>query len=107
LRTEFNTKKYIDALRKKSNDYFHTFITHTSLTGGILLLNPGEEDTQLPHDDDELYYVIYGDGFIKINKKDFPVSEGMVYFVPKQTPHNFFGNTKELAVLYFFGGPDN
>jgi hypothetical protein len=35
------------------------------------------------------------------------VSEGKVYFVAKDIEHYFFGNTKELAVLYFFGGPDS
>jgi len=71
------------------------------------VLQPGEEDTQTPHDSDEVYYVVKGDGFLKINKKDYPISEGKMYFVQKDVAHYFFGNTKELIVLYFFGGPDS
>ena len=29
------------------------------------------------------------------------------YFVAKDIPHHFYGNTKNLSVLYFFGGPDS
>jgi len=30
-----------------------------------------------------------------------------VFFVQKDIEHYFFGNKKELIVLYFFGGPDS
>lgn len=106
MNLEFNTNEYIEKL-KKSNDYFHTFINRQTLAAGVLVLQPGEEDTQTPHDSDEVYYVIKGDGYLKINKKDYAVSEGKVFFVQKNIPHNFFGNKKELTVLYFFGGPDS
>ncbi len=106
MNLEFNTNEYIEKL-KKSNDYFHTFINRQTLAAGVLVLQPGEEDTQTPHDSDEVYYVIKGDGYLKINKKDYAVSEGKMFFVQKNIPHNFFGNKKELAVLYFFGGPDS
>jgi len=44
---------------------------------------------------------------LRINKKDYSVSDGKVFFVAKNIAHHFFGNSKELAVLYFFGGPDS
>jgi mannose-6-phosphate isomerase-like protein (cupin superfamily) len=72
-----------------------------------LVLRPGEEDTQTPHDSDEVYYVVRGDGFLKIRNTDYPVSEGMAYFVQKEIPHRFFGNKEELVVVYFFSGPDS
>ena len=106
MKIEFDTNEYIKEL-KKSENYFHTFINRESLAAGILYLEPGEEDTQTPHESDEIYYVIEGDGFLRINKKDYPVSEGKVFFVAKDVEHFFFGNSKKLVVLYFFGGPDN
>ncbi len=106
MKLNFDTKKYIDEIRKNDN-YFHTFINRETLAAGVLVLQPGEEDTQTPHDSDEVYYVVKGDGFLKINKKDYPISEGKMYFVQKDVAHYFFGNTKELIVLYFFGGPDS
>ena len=107
MKLEFNTDDYVKEIKKNSSEYFHTFINRETLAAGILLLQPGEEDTQAPHDSDELYYVIRGNGYLRINKKDYPVSEGKVFFVAKNVEHYFFGNSKELAVLYFFGGPDS
>lgn len=106
MKIEFDIKKYIDDIRK-SDGYFHTFIDKQNLAAGVLVLEPNEEDTQEPHDSDELYYVIYGDGFLKINGKDYEVSESKAYYVQKNVPHKFFGNTKELIVLYFFSGSDS
>ena len=71
-----------------------------------MVLQPGEEDTQEPHQSDEVYFILQGDGFLKINKKDFPISKNKMYFVGKNIEHYFHGNSKELVVLYFFGGPD-
>ena len=78
-----------------------------NLAAGILVLKPGEEDTQTPHDSDEVYYILKGNGYLKIKNKDYKISEGKVFFVRKDLEHYFFGNTKELVVLYFFGGQDS
>jgi len=105
MKLEFDINNSIKKI-KKSNMYFHTFINKSSLAAGVLVLKPGEEDTQVPHDSDEVYYIISGDGFLKINKKDYKVSKDKVFFVSKDVEHYFHGNKKELKVLYFFGGPD-
>ena len=107
MKLEFDTNQYIKEIKNKDEEYFHTFINKQSLAAGILFLKPGEEDTQEPHDDDEIYYIISGDGYLKINNKDYQVSEGKVFFVAKNVKHYFFGNSKNLTVLYFFGGPDS
>lgn len=106
MKLDFNTNKYIDDIRS-SGDYFHTFINRRNIAAGILVLQPGQDDTQTPHDSDEVYYVVRGDGFLRINDKDYAVSEGMAYFVQKDIPHRFFGNTCELVAVYFFSGPDS
>ena len=106
MKIEFDVTKYIDEIRN-SDGYFHTFINKQNIAAGVLVLEPNEEDTQEPHDSDELYYVISGDGFLKINNKDYDISEGTAYYVQKNIPHKFFGNKKELIVLYFFSGPDS
>jgi mannose-6-phosphate isomerase-like protein (cupin superfamily) len=105
LKIEFDLTTYLEKI--KNNDfYFQTFINKSSLALGVLVLQPGEEDTQEPHDCDEVYYVISGDGFLKIKNKDYQVSKDKVFFVAKNIEHYFHGNKKELKVLYFFGGPD-
>ena len=92
---------------KNNNTYFHTFINKNSLAAGILVLKPGNEDTQTPHDSDEVYYVISGDGFLKIKDKDYKIAKDKLFFVAKDVKHHFYGNTQELKVLYFFGGSDS
>jgi len=106
LKIEFDTKEYVKNIAK-SKSYFHTFINRENIAAGVLRLLPGEEDTQAPHDSDEVYYVVRGDGFLTVGKKDYSVSEGMSYFVAKNVEHRFHGNTQELVVVYFFSGPDS
>lgn len=105
MKIDYDTNKYVQKIAK-SNTYFHTFINKENLAAGILRLVPGEEDTQEPHESDEIYYIVKGDGFLFVGEKNYAVSEGMAYYVGKNTRHYFHGNTKELVVLYFFGGPD-
>jgi len=105
MKLDFDINNSIKKI-KKSSTYFHTFINKSSLAAGVLVLKPGEEDTQEPHDTDEVYYVISGDGFLKIKDKDYKVSKDKVFFVAKDVEHYFHGNKKELKVLYFFGGSD-
>ncbi|MEO2200536.1 MAG: cupin domain-containing protein [Nitrosopumilus sp.] len=106
MKLEFNLKDYLDKI-KKSDSYFHTFINKDSLATGILVLAPGEEDTQEPHESDEVYFIISGNGFLKIKNKDYEISKDKLFFVGKDVPHYFHSNTKELKVLYFFGGSDS
>ncbi len=106
MKLDYDVSKYIEKI-KKSNEYFHTFINLESLAAGVLVLEPGEEDTQVPHESDEVYFILKGNGFLKIKDKDYPVTPNKMYFVAKEVEHFFHGNTKELVVLYFFGGPDN
>jgi len=106
LKLEYDLDTYLEKI-KNNNSYFQTFINKDSLAAGVLVLKPGEEDTQTPHDSDEVYYVISGNGFLKIKDKDYKVSKDKLFFVAKDVEHCFHGNTKELKVLYFFGGPDS
>jgi mannose-6-phosphate isomerase-like protein (cupin superfamily) len=106
LKLEYDLDTYLEKI-KNNDSYFQTFINKDSLAAGVLVLKPGEEDTQTPHDSDEVYYVISGNGFLKIKDKDYKVSKDKLFFVAKDVEHCFHGNTKELKVLYFFGGPDS
>jgi mannose-6-phosphate isomerase-like protein (cupin superfamily) len=106
LKLEYDLDTYLEKI-KNNNSYFQTFINKDSLAAGVLVLKPGEEDTQTPHDSDEVYYVISGNGFLKIKDKDYKVSKDKLFFVARDVEHCFHGNTTELKVLYFFGGPDS
>ena len=107
MKSEYDLSTYTGKIKKSSSSYFYTFIDKPSLATGILILQPGDEDTQEPHDSDEVYYVISGDGFLKIKDTDYNISPEKLFFVGKNTEHYFHGNKKELKVLYFFGGSDS
>lgn len=106
LKLEYDLDTYLEKI-KNGSSYFQTFINKDSLAAGVLVLKPSEKDTQTPHDSDEVYYIISGDGFLKIKNKDYKVSKDKLFFVAKDVEHFFHGNTKELKVLYFFGGPNS
>ncbi|MDE1873387.1 MAG: cupin domain-containing protein [Thaumarchaeota archaeon] len=106
MKIEFDTKKYLKDI-SKGKSYFHTFLNRENIAAGILRLAPCQEDTQVPHESDEVYYIVRGDGFLNIGGKDYTVSEGMSYFVAKNIEHKFHGNNQELVVVYFFSGQDS
>lgn len=106
MKIEFDINEYLKNT-PKSGSYYHTFINRNNLAAGVLRLQPGEKDTQTPHDTDEIYYIVKGDGFLNISGKDYKILEAKAYFVGKNIEHKFHDNKKELVVLYFFGGPDS
>ena len=101
MKYEYDIQTYLKQI-SNSNSYFNTFLNRDSLAAGILSLEPGEYDTQEPHDSDEMYYVLDGNGFLRINKTDYSIKSGKVFFVPKNVEHYFFGNTKKTYGLVFF-----
>ena len=84
------------------NSGFLDFFELEHLQVGILRLRPGEQDAQEPHSSDEVYMVLEGDGFIEIGKKSYSLKKDLFIFVPAEVKHKFYGNTKEILVLYFF-----
>ena len=84
--------------------YFREFIATRGIHVGIIRLHPGDNDTQEPHSVDEVYYVIEGKGFIKLNGKNQAIKDGTSIFVRAGTEHRFFGNIQDLVIFYALGG---
>jgi mannose-6-phosphate isomerase-like protein (cupin superfamily) len=57
---------------------------------------------QDPHSSDEAYLVLEGDGFIEIGEKNYSLKKDLFIFVPAEVKHRFYGNTREILVVYFF-----
>jgi mannose-6-phosphate isomerase-like protein (cupin superfamily) len=84
--------------------YFIDFINTRGIQAGIIRLHAGENDTQEPHSVDEVYCVIEGGGFIKLNGKDHEIKQGTSIFVPAKADHRFHGNKQDLVIFYALGG---
>jgi mannose-6-phosphate isomerase-like protein (cupin superfamily) len=83
--------------------YFIDFVSTKGIRAGIIRLHPGENDTQEPHSVDEVYYVIKGNGIIKIDGKDHEIRQGTSIFVPAKTHHRFHGNKEDIIIFYALG----
>lgn len=65
---------------------------------------PRAEDTQEPHDRDEVFVLVAGQSDFSLGDKQRSVKTGDLIFVPAGTPHKFFNFTDDLAMcIVFFG----
>lgn len=85
-----------------ADNYWVDFLKVRRMEAGVLRLEPGKQDTQEPHNADELYYVVEGAGYIEVGRESKPVEAGSVIFVPAHVPHHFYGNKDALTALYMF-----
>ncbi|MEM7363435.1 MAG: cupin domain-containing protein [Pseudomonadota bacterium] len=78
------------------------FINEPTLSTGLYVLPVGAEDTQQPHDQDEVYHVLSGRAKFIAGDEEYLVSEGSVLFVKARVEHRFTDITEDLTVLVFF-----
>ena len=83
MKFEYNIDDYIRKINGGTS-YFNTFLDKDTLAAGVLVLKPGEEDTQLPHESDEMYYILEGDGFLKIKNKNYKLKKRKSIFCSKR-----------------------
>jgi mannose-6-phosphate isomerase-like protein (cupin superfamily) len=88
--------------REGSNRSYLEFLRSASLSAGIYELQAGASDPQQPHGEDEVYYVIGGNAFIKVGEEDREVRQGSIIFVKANVEHRFHTITKDLTALVFF-----
>lgn len=90
----------LDQLDKSA--YFLDLMNTNSFEIGILRLEPGQKDIQTTHTEDEIYFVIDGEGHIRIHENDYEIKKGFCIFIPSNAEHHFYGNKNRLTVLYIF-----
>ena len=78
------------------------FLRVPSMSLGLYVLPAGAVDTQQPHAEDEVYYVVSGKGRIQVGDEDQAVEPGAILFVKVNAPHRFHTVTEELNLLVFF-----
>jgi mannose-6-phosphate isomerase-like protein (cupin superfamily) len=78
-------------------------IVHTSpgLELGVYVLVAPEPDRQQPHDDDEVYLVLDGNGVLEVEGTPVPLETGQAVFVPAGARHGFTAY-EQLSVLVMF-----
>jgi mannose-6-phosphate isomerase-like protein (cupin superfamily) len=92
----------LEGSRKKSGRSYFEFLRVSSLSAGVYLLAAGTTDTQKPHREDEMYYVVRGRARMRIGAEEQAVAAGSIIFVAANVQHSFYEIAEELVVLVFF-----
>jgi mannose-6-phosphate isomerase-like protein (cupin superfamily) len=82
-------------------------IVHTSagLELGVYVLVAPEPDRQQPHEDDEVYVVLDGNGVLEIEGAAVPLVTGQAVFVPAGADHAFTAYEQLSVLVIFARGP--
>ena len=89
-------------LQDRTGGLYLEFLRRDSMSCGLYVLEPGAEDPQTPHHEDEVYVVLAGRARLTVAGRDQPVGPGSVAFVARTVPHRFHDVTERLSVLVFF-----
>ena len=88
--------------RGSSGSLYHEFLKVPALSMGIYVLPAGGTDPQLPHTEDEVYYVVGGAAKIKVADEERAVQAGSIVYVVKNVEHRFHSIKEDLTVIVFF-----
>lgn len=90
------------AAHQNGGRLYHEFIRVPALSVGLYRLPTGGQDPQQPHNEDEVYYIINGQGMIHVDGEDRPVKTGTTIYVAAHDTHYFHTITEDLTILVFF-----
>jgi mannose-6-phosphate isomerase-like protein (cupin superfamily) len=88
--------------RAQGGKPYFEFLRVPALSAGVYVLPAEGKDSQTPHKEDELYYVVRGRARMRVASEEHEVSEGSVIFVAAGVQHYFHEIKDELVVLVFF-----
>ena len=88
--------------REQSGKRYLEFLRIPALSAGVYVLPAGGADTQAPHHEDEMYYVVRGRARMRAGSEDQAVREGSIIFVAAGVEHRFYEIAEDLMVLVFF-----
>jgi mannose-6-phosphate isomerase-like protein (cupin superfamily) len=98
----FNHILELEVEREQRGKLYLEFLRVSSMSAGVYVLSPGSADPQKPHNEDELYYVVRGQGRMRVGTEERHVNAGSVIFVKANEEHRFLDVREELVVLVFF-----
>lgn len=82
------------------------FLRNDSMSLGLYALPADGVNPQQPHDEDEVYYIVSGQGQITVGDETQPVQPGSLVFVAAEVPHKFHDIREDLKILVFFAPPE-
>lgn len=86
----------------KAGEEWREFFRVKALSLGVYALKKGAVDTQSPHKQDEIYYVVAGRATLTVDGKAHAVEPGSVLYVAAHAKHRFHDITDDLTTLVFF-----
>ena len=86
----------------QSCERYLEFLTVPTMSLGVYSLPAGGVDTQQPHIEDEIYYIVSGRSTISVDGEDRPVEPGSVVFVGAHVDHRFHTITEDMTILVVF-----
>jgi mannose-6-phosphate isomerase-like protein (cupin superfamily) len=92
----------ISQQQAESGQPYLQFMNEGTMSLGLYVLAAGSADTQSPHEEDEIYYVVSGRGAIDVAGERRPVQPGSIVFVAKAVDHRFVDIEEDLSLLVFF-----
>ena len=60
---------------------FYEFVRAPRLSVGLCVLPAGGTDPQRPHTEDEVYYVVEGEGVVNVAADDRPITTGSIVYM--------------------------
>ena len=99
----WDMRDLVARLAEDRHDFAEFFRSPTaSLSLTVARWPAGSIDDQLPHTEDEVYYVSAGRGMLTIGDDVVPVEPGSVAFVAAGVEHRFGPISEDLEVLVFW-----
>lgn len=96
----------LEAERAANDGAYLRFLRERHMSAGLYALSKGEQDTQQPHAQDEVYLIVSGRGALTVGDETTPVARGSVVYVPAGVPHRFHHISEDLRVMVVFSPPE-
>ena len=86
----------------QSGERYLEFLAVPAMSLGVYSLPAGGVDTQEPHTEDEIYYIVSGRCTMSVDGEDRLLEPGSVVFVAASVEHRFHTITEDMNILVVF-----
>jgi mannose-6-phosphate isomerase-like protein (cupin superfamily) len=102
MTAHFHELEQLLRAQKASGRAYLEFLRVPAMSAGIYCLPKGSVDTQKPHAQDEMYYVVSGTARMQVGDQHKDVTPGSIIFVEARTEHRFYDIAEDLTIVVFF-----